>query len=435
MRVAIVGGGVSGAAAARFLAEAGVAVDVFEREALAGGLMRSELVDGYSFDISGGHILYSRDQWYNAFIDRIFREGELVTSRRNTKILLDGRLVHYPFENGLADLPAEERLPCVLGYIRAWAAREAGAPVPDNFHDWIHYRFGEGICRAFMLPYNEKIWKVDLRELGVDWVEGRVPAAPLEDVIRSGLGARTEGYTHQIAFRYPHRGGFQAIYDRIAAPIRERIHTGVTVRHIERRGQRFAVDGNLYDKVISTIPLPELAGVLTGWDSAARAAARALQHRSVTSVLFGIDAESVRPISWLYVPHAAQGPCNRVTYLSNYSPQNAPAGRGSIQAEVTHAGPLAVDNGFLAGLCQRFHELGLLRQERVDVRHHHCNEWGYILFDRDFTRKRRLAVEGVEKTGVLPLGRFGRFDYHNSDQCVIAAKAAVERLLAEAGAG
>ncbi|MBI4878968.1 MAG: FAD-dependent oxidoreductase [Planctomycetes bacterium] len=433
MKVAIVGGGVSGAAAARFLAEAGVQVDVFERDALAGGLMRSELVSGYSFDVSGGHILYSTNEWYNSFIAGIFREDELVTSRRNTKILLDGRLVHYPFENGLADLDPEERLRCVVGYIRAWAAREAGARVPDNFHDWIHYRFGEGICRAFMLPYNEKIWKADLRELGVDWVEGRVPAAPLEDVIRSGLGARTEGYTHQIAFRYPLCGGFQTIFDRIAAPIRDRIHTGVAVRRIERRGKRFAVDGNLYDRVISTMPLPELAEVLADWDSAAREAARALQHRSVTSVLFGIDAESVRPISWLYVPHAAQGPCNRVTYLSNYSPRNAPLGRGSIQAEVTHAGPLALDDGFLDGLRQRFHELGLLRRERVDVMHHHCNEWGYILFDRDFTRKRRLAVEGAERSGVLPLGRFGRFDYHNSDQCVVAAKALVERLLAEEG--
>jgi protoporphyrinogen oxidase len=337
--------------------------------------------------------------------------------------------VHYPFENGLHDLEPEERLRCLMGYIDAWVKRRDGEKVPDNFKDWVRYRMGDGIAEGFMFPYNEKIWKADLSTVGIDWVEGRVPDAPLQDVLSAAMGQRVEGYTHQMNFEYPRRGGFQTLFDRILAPVGPRLHRGHRVARIEKRGEQYFVDGAAYDKVISTIPLPILADVLVGFDSNCKAAAKALQHRAVTSVLIGIDAESVQPYSWLYLPHAEQGPANRVTYLSNYSPENARSGRGSIQAEITHDGPLPIDHAYLERLADVLAAQGLFRRDSVDVMHHYANEWAYILFDRDFTKKRALAIQGAEDLGVVPLGRFGRFDYFNSDQCVVAAKQCVDAML------
>jgi protoporphyrinogen oxidase len=432
MKVAIVGGGISGVAAAHLLAARGVDVDVFEREHEAGGLCRSDVIDGYAFDRAGGHIMFTKSAWCREFWNSLFAPGELVASERNTKILYRGKFVHYPFENGLGDLEPEETLACLRDYVLAWAKRKDGGVVPSNFKDWVRFRMGDAIADGFMDPYNEKIWKCDLRELGIDWVEGRVPDAPLEDVMRAALGQRVEGYKHQIHFHYPRRGGFQTLFERILDPVRDRLHRGHAVERIERRGEQLFVDGEAYDRVISTIPLPILADVLAGMDDDARGAAKALQHRSLTSVIFGIDEGSVQPYSWLYLPHAEQGPANRITYLSNYSPENAPTGRGSLQAEITHAGKLAVDRDYLERLADTFAAQGLLRRDAVDLMHSYPNEWAYILFDRDFTKKRQLAIDGAEKLGVVPLGRFGRFDYFNSDQCLVAAKDCVDRMLGQA---
>lgn len=431
MKFAILGGGISGVAAARFLAEAGHDVDVFEKEREPGGLMRSDTVDGFVFDRAGGHILFTKSDWCRAFWGELFRDDELVSTVRNTKILYRGRFVHYPFENGIGDLEPEERLACLKGYVEAWVARRAGGATPDNFRDWTRHRFGDGIADGFMLPYNEKIWKVDLAEMGIDWVAGRVPDAPLDDVLRAAMGQRTEGYTHQIRFQYPLTRGFQEVFDRTAAPIAARLHSGTPVTSVTRVGDQYDVDGTRYDRVISTIPLPILAEVLKGWDSAHREAARALRHRGVTSVLYGIDAACAKPYSWIYLPHASQGPANRVTFMSNYSPRNAPEGRASVQAEVTHDGPLAVDQDFLEGLRRSLAREGLFDEATSRTVHWYSNEWAYILFDRDFTRKRAMAIEGAERLGVVPLGRFGRFDYHNSDQCLVAARECVDRILAE----
>ena len=32
--------------------------------------------------------------------------------------------------------------------------------------------------------------------MSLDWVEGRVPKPPLEDVIKAAVGVETEGYTY-----------------------------------------------------------------------------------------------------------------------------------------------------------------------------------------------------------------------------------------------
>lgn len=432
MKIAILGGGISGIAAARFLVEAGHSVTIFEKDREPGGLVRSDTVNGYVFDRAGGHILFTKNDWCRQFMHGHYGPGELVATRRDTKILFKGRWVHYPFENGLGDLDLDDRIACLKGYIDAYVARKGGAPTPRDFRAWIDHRMGAGIAALFMVPYNEKIWKADLKDVGIDWVEGRVPDAPLEDVLRAALGQRVEGYTHQLNFHYPRRGGFQDLYDRMARPLGAALQTNVEVKSVEKKGEHYDVDGTAFDRVISTIPLPILADVLRGLSSQARAAAKALQHRSLTSILFGIDRESVKPYSWIYLPHASQGPANRITFLSNYSPDNAPAGRGSILAEVTHAGPLTITQSWLDDLRDAFHREGLLRKDAVDLVHHFQNEWAYILFDADFTQKRRTAIDGIESLGVLPLGRFGRFDYFNSDQCVIAARATVDRLLAAA---
>jgi hypothetical protein len=47
----------------------------------------------------------------------------------------------------------------------------------------------------------------------------------------------------------------------------------------------------------------------------------------------------------------------------------------------------------------------------------------------------RAALDWMAGAGLVALGRFGRFEYDNSDQCVIKARALAAELLAQAVAG
>ena len=142
MKTAILGAGVSGLALARFLIEGGLdATDVtlFEAAPVAGGLCESKTVEGFTYDTSGGHILFSKDtaamQW---MIDQTGGEPAYDKRDRNTKIRFDDKWVHYPFENGLGDLPEQANFDCLKGYVEAWHAREmSGSKAPGDFASWI----------------------------------------------------------------------------------------------------------------------------------------------------------------------------------------------------------------------------------------------------------------------------------------------------------
>jgi protoporphyrinogen oxidase len=294
---------------------------------------------------------------------------------------------------------------------------------------------GEGVARHFMDPYNRKIWKSDLREMSTDWIADRVPDAPLEDVLRASLGHTTEGYTHQSVFRYPLRGGFAAIHERIAAPVRERIQLNHRVQCIERDGGRdggWKVDGVRYDQVVSTAPLHLLPDLMPGLDRGVAAAARRLRYRGVASYLFGIEQEWVRPYCWVYLPHAWQGPSNRITYLSNYSPRNAPDGKGSILAEVTFEPgqePDVTPPGQRA-LARALDEAELLDADRIQAWDAHLNPLAYILYDIGFAERRATVLDHLDALpGFHALGRFGRYEYHNSDQCLSQALDLAARLI------
>jgi protoporphyrinogen oxidase len=424
-RICIAGGGPTGLMMARLLAADGHDVTIYEADAEIGGLCRSRDVEGYTFDLAGGHIMFTRDERVSAFWDELFEDEPCVVTQRRTRILhARDQWVSYPFENALGELPLEHNLECTEGVIRAHLARQAGAPEPTDFQAWIDWKMGTGVAKHFMAPYNRKIWKSDLSDMSTGWIAGRVPDAPIADVLRSSLGATTEGYTHQSVFRYPLNGGFADVHERIARPIRDRIQTGHRVQHIEQRpGGGWRVDDEDFDQVISTIPLHVLPDVMPGLEPTAATAARNLRYRGVAAYLLGIEEEFVQPYSWVYLPHENLGPANRITYLSNYSPNNAPTGKGSIMAEVTYSGaPPATDKAGRQLVAEGLEQAGLLDAGRLTVTDAAINPVSYILYDLDFDSKRSTLLASLDALpGFHAVGRFGRYEYHNSDQCLAQA--------------
>lgn len=72
------------------------------------------------------------------------------------------------------------------------------------------YTFGEGISSKYLIPYNEKVWNVPVEKLSMIWAD-RIPNPPAEDILKSSIGIKTEGYLHQLYYHYPEEGGYQAI--------------------------------------------------------------------------------------------------------------------------------------------------------------------------------------------------------------------------------
>ena len=134
-----------------------------------GGLLRSEEIDGFTFDCGGPHLLFSRDDKILSEIIEIL--GSNCSKRfRNNFVFYKGQFIPYPFENGVYMLNPEERVKMVKGIInRMMYIAKNEDWKPKHFLDWITGFFGDHMANEYLIPYNEKIWKRPLDKLAADW--------------------------------------------------------------------------------------------------------------------------------------------------------------------------------------------------------------------------------------------------------------------------
>uniref|UniRef100_A0A7C3MFM2 FAD-dependent oxidoreductase n=1 Tax=Archaeoglobus fulgidus TaxID=2234 RepID=A0A7C3MFM2_ARCFL len=408
-KIGIVGAGLSGLAIANRIKNS----VVFESESRPGGLLRTETLKGYTFDTGGSHIIFSKD-------DKILHEildaiGDYVEHRRRAYIFYSNRFIKYPFENGISMLPAEERFHILKDFVENMIKEKKE---PKNLLEWFYYVFGREITDRYLKPYNEKIWKRDLEDISLEWVGGRIPNPPVDDVLRSAVGIETEGYTHQLKFFYPLKGGIETLARSLAK--------GADVRVSERVSWIEAGEGRVYvettegqyefEKLVYTAPLTNLPKIMDC--NEIKGEIQKLDYNSLTVVGLGVKGE-VPDFHWLYFPQD-DIIFHRIAFLSNYSPYMAPEGCSTVIAEISRRPGERISNA-----CDRV--IDNLADVGFDFNVEVCGTWewehAYIVYNHHY----REAVERIRaylrERNVIPFGRFGGWEYLNMDEVMAKAKA------------
>jgi len=160
VRTIILGAGPTGLSLAHRLLQLGDdSFVVLEKEAQAGGLCRSEEVDGSPLDIGGGHFLDTKRPQANQFLYGFLPESQWDVYQRKSPIQIHGTEIDYPFEANLWQLPTELQIDYLESIAKAGCM--SNAPKPTGFRDWISWKLGEKVAEEYMIPYNEKIWCLD----------------------------------------------------------------------------------------------------------------------------------------------------------------------------------------------------------------------------------------------------------------------------------
>jgi protoporphyrinogen oxidase len=422
MNIGILGGGLSGLTLQRFLRHPSV---VLEKEPVPGGLCRTYWKDGFGFDI-GGHILFSKHQHVTDLVNRLLGDN-INYCRRANKILFKGRYIKYPFENDLGSLEKQDCYDCLIDYLRS------DFPEPTNLEEWGYSTFGRSIAEKYFLPYNRKIWKTEPREMGLDWV-GRVPRPPLEDVVKSALGIETEGYTHQLHFRYPLQGGFEAL-PRAMIQDPSKVHCDSPVRSIRKQERGWAVVAGRttwqFDHLVSTIPIHEAIRCLENVPVEVLDAVQHLRYNAIRVSLIAVNNESLMDKSAVYLPDSAVLP-HRVCFMGFFSPNMVRPGTSSLVAETTVRSGDPIDrlddDDFLDRVVGDLEGVGILRKEDVLVRDTRRFEYAYPVYDQAHGKNTQVVRDYFTAQGIDLLGRFAEFDYINSDECIRRALVLAEKL-------
>lgn len=422
MKTVIIGGGLAGVTLAHLLSKQGEEVLVLEKDSKIGGLCKSITTDGFTFDIGGSHIIFSRDQEVLSFMHQVLKEnrGE---RKRDTKIFYKNRYIKYPFENGLYELPKEDCYTCLNEFIKTLISLEKGElKEPENFKEWIFHTFGKGIAEAYLVPYNEKIWNYPLDQISAHWVEGRVPRPPVEDIIKAAVGIQTEGYAHQAVFSYPIKGGIEALIEAIARPVADQIRTGFNVTSIQKTGDGWEVSNGTEtiraDKLISTLPLQILQSCFSYLPDPVRTAINALKYNSIVCVGIGLKGQTL-PFSWMYLPEKEGTTANRISFPSNFSTEVAPVGCSSILAEITYNAGDRIDQMSDAEIVRdTINALGTAKildpdqvRSAIAVRH----RFAYVVYDLAWQQNIKIIKDHFASDDISLVGRFSQFEYLNMD--------------------
>jgi len=426
MALGILGGGLTGLSLARCY---GGDCEVLEKDAVCGGLCRTVNKNGYTYDY-GGHIIFSRDKEILDFMIALLGDNT-VRYRRNNRIWFEKRFVKYPFENDLAALPKEDIYDCLHHFLTR------NYPEPKNFKEWCYHRFGKGIAERYLIPYSEKIWNIQAEKMGLEWVGGRIPDPPLEDVLKSALGIETEGYTHQLYFYYPRRGGIEALVHAIGAGVKS-IETNFHVRKVKRRNGAWIVsDGKRerrYDRIVSTIPIRDLVDALDDVPGGVRETVQGLRYNSLICVMIASRCEKPSDKFAVYFPQR-ELKFHRVCFYDYFGDSCVPPKRSSAVAEITvHKGD---------GTCEMSdkelveHVIGGLEKEGFIRRSDVCEtdvtrrQYAYVVNDLDYSRSLKVIHDFAEESGIVLCGRFSEWKYLNMDACIRSAMDVAQKLKGE----
>lgn len=413
--IAIIGAGISGLSVAHFLKEKGFRVFVFEKESTPGGLIRCKRVNGSLFHTCGGHVFNSKRQdvldW---FWSRFNREEEFSKADRNSVVFMgDGKEIPYPIENHmyLFDEETQKR------FISDLVGMAKNADVePHNFEEFLKGRFGNTLYEMYFQPYNEKVWRRDLKSVPLSWLEGKLPMPTVAEMIFNNINhVKEKSFVHST-FWYEKMNGSQYIADKLAEGLD--IHYNSNIDSIKLVDDKWQVAGELFDKVIFCGNIKDMVKMIDGIDlSSYLQPVDALEYHGTTAVFCEIDKN---PYSWIYQP-SRNHESHRIICTGNFATSN---NSDDIPADKITATIEFTDEISKEDILENLSKIPL-HPQYLD---HKYNKYTYPIQDantRDIIKN--LKAELVPY-GFCFTGRFADWEYYNMDVAICAAKKTVNQL-------
>lgn len=393
----ILGAGPAGLTFANRLLESGEdSFLIVEKEIEAGGLCRSKQVDGSPLDIGGGHILDVKKENVLNFLFKFMPKTEWDEYDRISTIKLEKNEIDYPFESNIWQFPIEIQLQYLLSISET--VSDQNKKMPKKFVEWIYWKLGEKIATDYMIPYNEKIWSIDLNKLGTYWLY-KLPDVSLSDTILSCLQKKPSGNMPAHAkFLYPKKYGYGEVWKRMAEKLNGKILYETQVKTIDHKN-RIVNDTYQASKIIVTVPWKEL-NFSHNIPKSIQTAIDTLEYSSIRVTYY--DKNEDTKAHWTYIPDKSV-PHHRVLYRSNFCP-------GS--------------RGYWTEMNEK--RAGLLKEKS---NWHHTNKYAYPLNTIEKPKAIGKILDYFSKKSIYGLGRWGEWEHMNSDVVVDRSLAFADKLI------
>jgi UDP-galactopyranose mutase len=420
--ISILGAGLSGLSAAYHMRKDYI---ILEKEQEVGGLCKSVNISGFIFDFAP-HILFTRDPYTRELFFRLLKKN-LLTHDRRAYIYMNNTFIKYPFEVNLHPLPKYIIEECINGVLKKKTIQ------PKNFLEWIQTTFGDGIAKHYMVPYNQKVWKYDLRKMNSDWVAGRVPSPNVEEMKKGAEKEFKKNYGPNAQFWYPKHGGIGVLTKRFSENLIISNNSKVIeinplengLKTIYKKEDQIKSINSEY--VLSSLPLPELVSMIDEVPSEVLKAVKSLIYNSIVCVNLGVKRPNINDKHWLYFPEK-DVIFNRISFPMNFSPYTTPKKRSSILVEVTYRGDAIDIQATEDQVIKDLVKTTIIKEnEEIEVSSATNFKYAYVIYDLHHKENVKIIHDYLRSNRIIPIGRFGEWEYQNMDKAIFSGMNAVKK--------
>lgn len=403
-KIGIIGAGISGLSMAHQLKEQ-YEVKIFEKDSKPGGLIKCDVVDDNLYHMVGGHVFNSKREdvlkWFWKFFDK---EKEFTKSIRNAVAYIE-KPISYPIENHLYQFDDVLMKNVISDILKLSGER---LEEPQNFEDFLKYRFGQTLYENYFRPYNEKIWRKDLSEVSLNWLEGKLPMPTLDEIIYNNIKKEKETNMVHSTFYYPKKNGSQFLVDRFSEGLDIKCNSEIkTINKNSQTGQWILNDEYICDKIIFASNIKYLSkiiknDVITEYHKDLDS----LKYHGTTTVLCQV---SKNPYSWIYLPDKSYS-SHRIINTGNFADSNNKKGINSATIEFTD-------------FIDKENILKNLEKMPYSPKYisHRYTKYTYPMQDKNTRALIRNIKNVLERENFYLLGRFAEWEYYNMDAAIGAA--------------
>ena len=309
-RVAVVGGGITGLAAAHALVAGGCLVTLFEASARLGGAILTTPFAGHPAIDEGADAFLGRVPWA-VDLARDVGLGNSLTSPATGRAAVWWNGLHPIPEGLLLGLPTDvvglARSPLLTWRGKAMAALEVTRPRTDIAGDsigaYVRARFGDEVQERLVDPLIGSIYAADTDNFSLLAVPQLAElAAGSRSVL---LAARRRPPSPPGPVFYTPAGGVGALVDAVAGAILDgggELRRDTAVGEVAADGERWRVDDEVFDGVVAACPARIAARVVTSLEPSVRTALLTIPTAGVALLTLAIPA-----VGWPHRLHGLSG--------------------------------------------------------------------------------------------------------------------------------
>jgi protoporphyrinogen oxidase len=427
--ISILGTGMAGFGAWRRLQQERHDVVLYDKNPYAGGHTYTWSDSGFLFD-EGPHVSFTADEEMRAILaDAVDDEYEELAYELDN--YWQGFRLPHPAQCHLHGLPPELITKIVVDFVDQGAG--PAAPI-ENYYDWLVQAYGTTFADEFPVAYTTKYHTTHPRNLTTDWIGPRMYRPSLDEVLRGALAPAAPTVHYIKGFRYPRQGGFVSYLAKFAREAHIELEHEAVEIDPRTRMIRFG-DGtsDRFERLISTLPLPELIRIISGAPEDVREASERLACSSCVLVNLGVGRPDLtdRHISYVYDEDVV---FSRLSFPHLMSPANAPPGTSSVQAECYFSDkykPLNVaPEAMIEPTLHDLRRIGVLREDdEIVFSDAMFLEYANVIYDHDRAPALDCIHGYLDEIGIARCGRYGDWGHIWTDEAFRSGMQAAENVL------